>query len=150
MNTRERRLLIALVVSLSLNLFLVGFSVARWFGPRPHPGRPGPFRVGESFDMGRSPEMRARFERKKDELGPKHRDLREARKRVEESLLAEPYDRTRVEQALAALRQETTRVQEGMHGALLDLASELPPERRRELVRENFGDRRRGGPRHER
>lgn len=151
MTPREKRLLIGLVLSVGLNLFLVGFLVARGIGHRPPPHRgPGPFHAHEVFDVGRSPEMRARFERRKDELRPKHRALRDARKGVEEALLAEPYDRARVESALAELRKETGAMQEGMHRALLDIAEELGPEQRRAFVRENFGSRRRRpGPRPE-
>jgi uncharacterized membrane protein len=150
MNTGERRTLIALVVSVGINLFLVGFIVARGFGqPRPPPRGPGPFHAREMFDVGRSPEMRERFRQQKDELRPKHRALREARKELERALLAEPYDRARVEASLADLRRGTTALQEGMHEALLDIASDLEPERRRAFVRQNFGPRRGPGARRE-
>jgi uncharacterized membrane protein len=150
MNTRERRLLVALVVSGSLNLLLIGFVVARIIGHHPHPPPgPGPFHARAMFDLGRSPELRAELQQQKEKLQPKHRALRAARSEVEQALLAEPYDRARVERALGALRQATTAMQEGMHTALLDIAANLDPEQRRALVRENFGrDRSRGpGPR---
>jgi uncharacterized membrane protein len=148
MSPRERRLLVALIVSAAVNLFLVGFVAARTFGHRPKPPGPGPFHAREMFDVGRSPEMRERFERRKEELRPQHRALREAREELEQALLAEPYDRARVEQALATLRKQTGTLQEGMHRALLDIAAELGPEERRAFVRENFGRRRgmRRGP----
>lgn len=146
MTPRERRLWIATAVSLALNLVLLGFFIGRGFGHRHGPPPAGPFHAREVFDFDSSPELRSRFERRKEQLRPTHQALRKARRELEAALLAEPYDRPRVEKALQALREETAKLQLGMHEALLDMAGNLDPEHRRAFVRDNFDGKKRPRP----
>ena len=125
MSPALKRLSWALALSLGLNVFLLGFSASRFarggHEEHVHEGRPrGAMRrvLGEP-----TPELMA------------HRgDLREARRAVAEALETEPLDRARLKSALDRLRVETSEGQAALHERLLERASELPLEQRRELA----------------
>jgi hypothetical protein len=166
---KQNRMLWALLASIGVNVFLVGFVFARMLGPRHdgprheerhrdgfrHEGPPheGPRRDGrrdgadlhprELFGLD-GPAARKVLRERKERLQPERLALREARTRVVKALEAEPYQREALEGALSELRERTTAVQTEMHRALVDVSGELTPEQRRELVRKNFhGPRRR-------
>jgi uncharacterized membrane protein len=119
-----KRLSWALALSLGLNVFLLGFSASRFArGGREHMHE-GPPRGAMRRVLGEpTPELMA------------HRgDLREARRAVAEALETEPLDRARLKSALDRLRTETSEGQAALHERLLERASELPIEQRRELA----------------
>jgi hypothetical protein len=132
-NSLARRLSWALALSIGLNLFLLGFGIARaWRShggpPDPHGGERG--RPGLARMLGPTPELRAQ----RQELG-------EARRRVAEALGAEPYQRARTEQALRELRDVVRRGQELLHRRLLERADQLTPSERRELATQRYEPR---------
>ncbi|MET0286573.1 MAG: periplasmic heavy metal sensor [Polyangiales bacterium] len=122
-----KRLSWALALSIGLNLFLVGFGVARSWRAHNGPHRPALMHM-----LGPpTPALRAQ-----------HEELMAARKRVGEALEHEPYDRARAEHALEALRASAARGQELLHQRLLERAGQLSPAQRRKLADQRFpGDR---------
>ncbi|HET9953382.1 MAG TPA: periplasmic heavy metal sensor [Polyangiaceae bacterium] len=126
MTPLAKKLLIALIVSVGVNLALLGFLAGRAFrpfpGPRPVSGPTGPGpRPG--FFAGPPAELRARLH-----------ETREARARVAEALEHEPFDTATLESALRALRTETTQGQETLHAELVRRAGSATPEARRALA----------------
>jgi hypothetical protein len=117
-----KRLSWALALSIGLNLFLVGFGVARaWRAHGDH--RPGLMRV-----LGPpTPALRAQ-----------HQELNAARRQVGEALEAEPFDRGRAERALTELRKTAGRSQELLHQRLLERAAQMTPEQRHKLAAVRF------------
>ncbi|HEX5657224.1 MAG TPA: periplasmic heavy metal sensor [Polyangiales bacterium] len=118
-----KRLSWALALSIGLNLFLVGFGVAR--GWRAHGERRPP---GLMHVLG--PPTPA--------LREQHEELAAARRRVGQALEAEPFDRARCEQALATLRETAGRGQQLLHRRLLERAQQLSPEERHKLATLRF------------
>jgi uncharacterized membrane protein len=117
-----KRLSWALALSVGLNLFLVGFGVARAW--RAH----GEHRPGLMHALGPpTPALRAQ-----------HQQLTAARRQVGEALRAEPFDRARAEHALAELRSTAGHSQELLHRRLLERAEQMSPEQRHKLAAIRF------------
>ena len=141
MNTAGKRLWIALAISLTLNLFGLGFMSARWLhGPGgDHHGPRGPFfgprgllldsELGGSMDA----EVRGVMERHRESLRAQREQLREARQAVGAALGSEPFDAEALKQALARLRQATGESQALMHAALIEIAPALTHAQREGL-----------------
>lgn len=140
--TREKKLLWALLVSMSVNLFLAGFFLAsrvkhahHHTDRRAEDARPPPKVVQEMMRQRRT------------ELGPSRKALRDARLQVRDAMETVPLDQARLETALATLREKSNDFQLESHRLLLDVAGELTPEQRRRLLMRREGMT---GPRHPR
>jgi uncharacterized membrane protein len=152
MSQPARVLSVLLAVSLAINIFVLGFAVARvWQRPGQHdrgPGREGPLFhadriLGETG--GGKLEWLSREQRR--ELVPRFKALRRARQDAEQALRKEPFDRAAFEQALERVRGETVNVQSALHGLLAGLADGMSPAQRDELARLNWQGRGRHGER---
>jgi hypothetical protein len=139
-----RKLSIALAVSVALNLFALGFLVARGF--HGHRGHGGPPEARE--------ELHARHGRKARGFGPYAAELSEARRTamrshrrgiadaqraVTRALAAEPFDRAALQAALQALRAQQAAAGEAAHDALVELAGKLDAPGRRALAERGPG-----------
>ena len=141
MNTAGKRLWVALAISLTLNLFGLGFMSARFLhGHRgDHGGPRGPFfgprsllldaELGDSMDA----EVRGVMERHRESLRAQREQLRKARQAVSAALTSEPFDAGALTQALARLRQMTDESQALRHAALIEIAPALTREQRQRL-----------------
>lgn len=142
MTPLERRLSIALAVSVALNLFIAGFFVARGVSGRGmHGGRHhhGPFLGPRALLEAGGPEAEPLVEGLMKRHGPELRKergaLRSARRGVHDALSREPFDAAALERALAELRARTGSSQAQMHEALVELARQLPAEQRKRLAK---------------
>jgi uncharacterized membrane protein len=138
--------LAALVVSLGLNLFVGGVVIGRglhhhrdWSAERPSPDRE--HRVIAFIGrmaMALPPEDRAKFMAKMEgyraELVQADRNFRDARKKVQDAIAAEPFDRNALESALGDVQAKMGDLQKVLHRALSDAVSALPPDARRKLA----------------
>jgi uncharacterized membrane protein len=128
-NALTKKLVWALALSAGLNLFLLGFGVARVV-KRPMGDRPpvpqmehmGPGKVMRAFGM-HGPAMRAQRE-----------EVMEAREAVAQALVREPFDRAALASALENLRNVTAAGQVKLHTVLLETAEKLPHEERERLA----------------
>ncbi|MGQ0663553.1 MAG: periplasmic heavy metal sensor [Pseudomonadota bacterium] len=137
-------LAIALFVSLGVNLFLVGLMAGRYLGPSAPPFASGPSPAGDRpwfihrMAENLPPEHRQVFEdamaERRRDMGAANAAMREARRRVRDALVAEPFDRAALEAALADLRNRALDSQKAVHDAIAGAAQRLPPEARRPLV----------------
>lgn len=144
MNGTTRKLVIAISISLALNLFFAGFLVARAVLGRGHGGRfggddpHGPFGalMGEPQAWrSAEPQVRDVMKRHHESLRARGGELRQAQREVADALTAEPFDRARLERALATTRAQTEASQKEMHDGLIELAASIGPEERRRLAR---------------
>jgi uncharacterized membrane protein len=141
----SKGLVIALVVSLGLNVFLGSFIAARAMHRRAQIEQvgDGPFWGPRGLMRDRkgplADKARGLMARNGAAFAAERARLREAQRKVGAALAAEPFDADALARALAELREATARSQQLMHGALVDLARELPPEQRRELLRNRRG-----------
>lgn len=147
MTKLDKRLAIALSISVALNLFFAGFVVARRLA---RPERRGPDAAALQVDAphhvmhalrqaGGGVHARHVLEAHRGELRVQRRAMREARRAAVEALAAEPFDRAAVERALAAVRERVADSQRLAHEVVLEVAAELPPRERARLL---------SGPRH--
>ena len=161
MNTATRGLVIGLAISVSINLFLIGFVTARFAlqGGRPipvaderHPRGPVSL-FGATEALGNPKPIKRLLRKHMKDFKPKRKELREARHRIAQALAAEPFDPKSLNKELGNLREVTRDSQRAIHNALVDLAVSLTPEERRllsqspRLWRGDRGRRPRRGPR---
>jgi Spy/CpxP family protein refolding chaperone len=139
MDRITKRLVIALSLSVSVNLFFAGFAVARhllWqrsfamhgpmLGPRGFMGHAG---LGNA-----SPDVRRILEQQGGTLREQHGALRAARAKVSEALKTDPFDKARLGTALAELQAQTSRMQSTMHATLVEVAASLDASQRKRLA----------------
>lgn len=141
MSQVTRRLVIALAISVSINLFLIGFVTARFalgndrtkpFGDGTLPG--GPMSLFGATEVLGNPTPIKRLLRKHiKDFRPKRNQLREARHRIARALAADPFDPKLLSAELGNLRKVTQDSQRAIHNALVELAISLSPEERRLL-----------------
>jgi uncharacterized membrane protein len=138
MQNSRKWTIVALVVSLTLNLLLAGFVAGRLFEPWMSPPRMDP-------SLAFFPALRELPEGRRDELRPLMREqfrhargdmrrMRSAQREVHDALLAEPFSAAGLADALTAFRTALLASQEGSHAALVRLAEALTPEERRTLA----------------
>ena len=140
-----KRLGIVLVLSLSLNVFLIGVMV----GSRSFPGRYGPDRPPHHDIAGpivsprgmhkmirdlpdeKRDAARAIMEQGRTTVKSRMDEMRAARKEVRKALRADPLDKAALEQALANVRMQGMAMQETFHAGLADMAEILDVEERK-------------------
>jgi Spy/CpxP family protein refolding chaperone len=145
-----RKLVIALAVSVALNLFGFGFVVARGLrhrdqvvmhgpGMRPTPGMGfGPRRMMHGMrDLG--PAGQQMMDARREVMREHHRALRAAQDAVNTALTAEPFDPNKLNAALGELRARQAAAAQAAHGALVDLAGKLDANQRRALAEHGRG-----------
>lgn len=134
----RRRLLWLLAASLLLNMFLVGFLIARATMVRPplpppmaHPSAAGPApHMRRERDPG---PMRMLMARHRPALRKQRRAIHAARNAVQAALVAEPFDQAKLSTALSELRAATSDAQGALHESLVEAAPSMSPEERAAL-----------------
>lgn len=130
---RNRLILIALLISLALNLMIAGFVVGKHRGA---PGEPPPMAWAVAQ---LSPEtqqrVRAQMRAQLPQVRPLRKELRDAHLAVREAVAADDYDAQDLAQALEASRVAGERYQALIHKNLVAVSAQLPKEQRIALVR---------------
>lgn len=119
-------LLVALIVSLCVNLLLAGVMI----GGRWHMG--GPW-WREVPDEARSV-MKQAFEAHKPEFDANREAVRQARQKVADILKADPIDQAALDQALADLSQKSQAIQQLGNTMMVEVAKQLSPELRAQMA----------------
>lgn len=141
-----RKLAIALMISVGLNLFLGGMIASAWIAKRHYGDRHGrPPVAGPAGDfnfrggieaLGREARPMAREIRR--EYAPRFREagraMHEARREVGRILRADELDAAALEAALADLRGKSDAAQAVMHEVLVKTMSSLSPDQRRKFL----------------
>ena len=138
-----------LIVSLTLNLFLVGLIAGHRLSPPPPPESiPGTVfadlrRMSEALPPETRGEIRDHFEAHRPDMIRGLMAMRAARHDVRDVLQREPYDPEALRAAFDTLRDRTDAVQAIVHTALIEIAGQLDPDERLAIARP---PERRGGP----
>jgi len=126
-------LALLLIVSVALNLLLIGVGVGRHLA-RP-PERP-------HFDwmmQGVNTATRARLHRSAREYfrdtRPNRRALREAQRALHRAIVADPYSEEDVARAFAGVREASAELQETLHRQTLDALGKMEREERMRVLR---------------
>ncbi|MCW5729374.1 MAG: periplasmic heavy metal sensor [Alphaproteobacteria bacterium] len=146
---------IALVISLGVNLLLIGMAAGHW--THRHDGHWGSRFAGKHGAEGRAhgmmrafpEELRGELEgimrERRAQAEPVLEQLRAARREAREALRAEPFDAARLAAAYAEMRRHGDTLEEAFHQAMIDAAGRLSPEARRKLSEMRWGPGSRGG-----
>ena len=144
----SRGLVIALVVSIALNLVTVGIFVGSFFrgegGPRPEMHRIDPA-WGMRRLLGDLPEERTKvlaplYRDYFSAMRPRFREIRGTQESLRAAMLTEPLDEAALRTALGAFQDQLTGSQRATQDAFVALAAELTLSERQQLV-ENMGKR---------
>lgn len=140
--TGSRRLKIALIASLALNLLILGIVGGTMYGFKNHPPRYGHGR-GEDFGlMGltrvlpaeRRKEIRKQLKDDRATLRPLMDDIGVARRDAADKLAAEPFDRAALETAIATVAEKERTLRQAAVQVFLGHAEHLSTEERRMLA----------------
>lgn len=134
----KRVLTIVVVVSLVVNLLLIGMLLGRIAGPGPELRRLDPV-IGMHRLLSELPDERARalaplYRDYFHAMRPSFRDIRGAQQNLREAMLTDPLDEQAVRDALTNFRQHLFETQASTHDALVALLSELTLAERQQLV----------------
>jgi uncharacterized membrane protein len=134
------RLKLLLIVSLALNLLVIGaLAGAFLMGPRRghwHGGRSEDFGLlgfARTLPADRRSEIRKSVQRDRAALKPLWREMRKARENAAAVIVAEPYDKDKVKAAFDAIGAAESRLREAGVAILLNTAEQLTPDERRAL-----------------
>jgi uncharacterized membrane protein len=130
-----------LLVSVALNLLLIGAFAGRWTMMPPHPPPPGPGMMRHMIDemgQGMSDADRAVLERvyqahagNVQDQWDQHRAAFDA---IRHAIAAQPFDRAALEQALDAAGQQDDQQRKALEQMLLEAASQLSPDGRQRMA----------------
>lgn len=144
---KNKFILLALLISIGINLLLVGGMVYRLTGtPQFSMGRPFPPNVGwmvRDLSEARQTELASTLEESAAEINPIRREMFEAQRSVNELMATENFDAEAVRQAFENLRNANMRYQALSHEQSISMMNELTSEERR--IAGEFVNRR--GPR---
>ena len=144
-----------LIVSLGLNLLFVGLVAGRiWnhgFERRAAAHSQVVTGAIEKLieDIPEAKRLRARelLKRHRAAIGPLRGELREARNKVRDAALADPYNEEKLAEALGRLRELRSGMHQSLHRTMMGLMKDLTLKERQKLVkniRAGFKNRRRG------
>ncbi len=127
-----------LIVSLAVNLFLVGFLVSGMVARPPAFGfgigamREAAAVLPETAQAGLS----EAFEAEREEIRRRFAAVVDARLAVRDAFLDDQYDPERVVEAMSRMRQEVGAVQQILQDTMAEAAVDLTPRQRRQFLRE--------------
>lgn len=128
------------VVSLCVNLFLVGLMAGHWiYGPGFGPGGPdGPRRGFEAMIAGVPEDLRPLIKKKFDEAKPQFQAQREkihaARDKVAAAAEADPFDPAAFDQAFREFQEAMGGMGAIAHQTIREILPQIPAEQRKQLV----------------
>lgn len=127
----------ALVVSLSVNLFIAGFFAARLFKQAPEP-RPFPVaaltRMSDFLPEQRRAEIREEMIETRARIAESMAKMRAANFNLAELLGSELYDNDELEEALNEVRALNSETQRAVHDFVITVAPRISPEDRRKMM----------------
>jgi len=143
----QRALVIALVISVAINVLFVGVVIGRIMSGPPHPGR-GAEDLGwmwRRLDAGQRAELRPRFEQLRRDVAPLRRELRTAQQGLYRVLASDASTDEQLDGAFARVGEAQARLQRAMQEHMAATLKSLPPADRKEIA--GFLTGRHGRPR---
>lgn len=133
---RKSIMLLAVILSVTLNLFFVGALAARYMDRPERPSEPPSMRwVMRDLDPATRERLRPQMGMFGDSLRPLRGEMFRTQRQVNELLAAETLDQQAVEQAFLRLREANLRYQELSHQQLVQVMAELDSEQRIRAMR---------------
>lgn len=134
MKSLSRAWAAVLVVSLAMNLFVLGFLAANGVRAAQSPvelvAQVEQAPAAAQPAQAAAPQAQRIVQINTKALRPAQLAVRKANEAVTAALVAEPYDAERLERALQELRSATINSQQAVHAAMLDAVTGMSPEQR--------------------
>ncbi len=130
---KQHALLLALLVSVAVNLLILGYALGRQ-GQRLQEPPPAEWAVRRLDDSSRRL-VRQRMAADAKRIRPLRADVARALGNVRRAAVADEFDPEALDRALAHMREVRTRYESVVHEGLVSVASELPREQRLALLR---------------
>lgn len=137
---KERRLKLALIASLAVNLLVVGaVASAMIFGPHGprHRGAPGDeyglMGFTRALSSDRRGPIRKAIKEQRETFKPLREAVDEARRQAADVLVAEPFSKDKLKQAFDKINEADVKLKSAGQGMLLSTAESLTPDERRTL-----------------
>jgi len=137
MTGKQRAVAIVLVISVAINLLLIGGIIGRVMSGGGPSARVVPDHVGwivRSLDDERRRELRRDLIRHVRSARPLRQAMRDAQYAFERSVLADDFDAEKVRAALADLRRAHEQWQAASHEQMIDILARLTTEERQRIV----------------
>ncbi|MBD3649468.1 MAG: periplasmic heavy metal sensor, partial [Pseudomonadales bacterium] len=132
--TRQRVMIIILVVSLGINLLFIGALVGRWAMHRNSPPFPPHFGwMMRGVDEQTRQDLRPVIREQAMQLVPLRREMQDAQRRFNQALTSEPLDEAALHTALQDLREPTLAFQAPLQPQTFPALKRLPPAARAQL-----------------
>ena len=147
---KARWLTVALVLSLAINLMIVGVFIGRGMSGRPPPGSM-PTNFGwmiRHLDDQNRQELRGNLEEHATLVQPIRREMRDAQRTFNRLLIQPELDEMALSASLQKLRTASDQYQTEMHAMMLQIVTQLDEQKRRKIASSlRRGPGRPGGPR---
>ena len=142
-------LITALIISLGVNLLIVGVVIGRVISAPIGP--PHHFNwMMEEVDEQTRDKLRSSIRKNMKATRPMRQGLRSAQRDLHEAIATEPFDKQQISKSFEQLRLQSSELQEAMHQQMLNTLGQLEPEERMRVFRALSRPRSRGEkPRHE-
>lgn len=133
---RHKTILLVLLMSLALNLFLVGILTARSLAPQERPPAPMAMSwlVRDMDDVTRQ-SLQPQLQTNAEQLRPLRAEMFRAQREVNRLMISEPLDQAALLDAFAVLRDANLQYQALSHQQLVQLSAQLSAEQRQQALR---------------
>lgn len=139
---------VILVLSLAINLIILGAAVGFWLREPAGPKFPSHLgNVLQDVDPKQRQQMRQRFKEFREESRPLHRTVRREQRALAKIILAEPFDKEAALEAFATTRDARAAVQTHMFEQMVEVMGDLDRRQRAEMMRRVFRDNMKGNMR---
>ena len=134
---KQQGLILALLVSVAVNLLIAGVIIGRGSLPKPPPAPPPMEWVARDLKPETQRNIMRALRSRQNEFRPLREDMRLATMGVRKAISASEadYDPALLAEALANMRDVTLRYQELVHRSLVEVTADLPREERIAVAR---------------
>jgi uncharacterized membrane protein len=144
----NKRLLITLIISATLNLMVAGAVLGHFLKGGPEPRFPGHLgRVLENIDPVQRDALKVQFADFRQDGRKLHREMRQQQRELTRIILEQPFDEASAREGFAQLRQRGNAIQTQMHEQMIIVMRNLNPEQRARLIK-RINKAQRGGAAH--
>lgn len=143
----NRWLILALLISLGINLLVAGVVIGRNIDG-PHPARMHFEWLMNEVDEETRHKLRKNMHEQMKASREERRALRQAQKSLHQAIIAEPFDEQTLKSAMTEVRAASAELQQTMHEHMAENLKTLSPEERLKVFRVlSHAERRLHGPR---
>jgi len=132
----NRTTLVVLIISVTLNLLVVGAVLGHFLRGGPEPRFPAHLgRVLENIDPEQRTQMRQQFREFRSDGRELHQAMRQKQRQLARTIMTEPFDEAAARAGFKELREQGDAVQAQMHNQMVLVMQNLNKDERKQLIR---------------